>query len=284
MLSILEQKDALVTMLEEDRQRCGHNYNPMPFLTASASLTPQRLPNNLITSTKPSTTSLCTSTTKLTPYLTTKLQHISYLHPTASQSLASLFLPVSHGQMTSNTSLLIPMDNQETKVASVLHACLSSSLNHAFHSLALSERFSHFDHHPSSRKPSVFDRDPCSKTCTQYQHAQRKVNLFSQLGRIRRTTVPDLSLSRQKFTDPSFPFRRSSLSIPLPFQVNPPNSSSSRSKAEGASSSSHKCNSSLLNTACGYAMIIVIIVWFLPHIVTFLSLLFCQTYQGPAPF
>ncbi|KAK8728739.1 hypothetical protein OTU49_009120 [Cherax quadricarinatus] len=282
MLSILEQKDALVTMLEEDRQRCGHNHNTMHFLTASDSLSPERLPNNLVTTTKPCTTPDCTSTTKLLPCLTTKLSSLSYLCSTSFSSSASLFSTLNHGQMTLDTSLLIPMDNQQSKVASILHACLSSSLNPALHPLALAERFSHFDQLPASCRPSVFDHDPCSKTFTYYQHAQQKVNNFSTPGHVKRTTIPDLSLCNQKpiFTNPFSPFHRSSPSVSLPVRMNTLNSASSKSVVKGAS----KCNSSWLNTACSYAMMIVIIVWFLPHIVTLLSLIFRQTYRGPSPF
>lgn len=296
MLSILEQKDALVTMMEEDRQRCGHNHhhhpNIIPFLSANTSFTSERLYNNLITSIKPCSITNCSfnSTTSLPPCLATSLQNLSDLCSSATSlsTLASLIPDLNYRQMTINTSLL---NSQESSGISVSHACLNSSLSPATHFLSLSECTKHFDQFTYSCKPSIFDSDPCSIMCTPYQHARRKVNDFSRLGCLRRTTLPDLSLYNQKSfsIDSSFPYRRFSLSIPLPVHMNASNTSknnvfaSYKSEVKGVHSEYHS-NSSLLSTACSCAMIIVVSIWFLPYIITLLSMLVSETHSGLSPF
>ncbi|XP_047476303.1 F-actin-monooxygenase Mical-like isoform X2 [Penaeus chinensis] len=227
ILNILEQKDALVNMLEEDRQRCDHshhqhhhsNKNPSP----STSDTNEKLPQIHITN-LPCNPIECSPTTAVSPpHLTTIPQSFKDSHTAiASFSKLSSLLPANNKGLL--TSLLNPDSSQCSSLTSVLHGSLTpssgSSQSSANVSVASSRRSSQFDQFPQNSKPSVFDIDPCSRMCTHAQHARRKVNLFSRLSRVRRTTLPDLSPGDgEPFSDPPLHYRRYSLSIQVPYRM-----------------------------------------------------------------
>nr|XP_027209346.1 protein-methionine sulfoxide oxidase mical3a-like [Penaeus vannamei] len=294
ILNILEQKDALVNMLEEDRQRCDHSHHHHHHsnknLSLSTSDTNEKLPQIHITS-LPCNSIECSPTTAISPSLTTIPQSFKDSHTTSFSKLSSLLPANNKGLLT---SLLNPDLSQCSSLTSVLHGSLPpsscSSQSSANVSVASSRRSSQFDQFPQNSKPSVFDIDPCSRMCTHAQHARRKVNLFSRLSRVRRTTLPDLSPGDgEPFSDPPLHYRRYSLSIHVPYRM-PINSmgeiNSPRLKRFNGNPvhSNSTLFTRLLSTACGYALIFVVCVWFLPHMMSLLSLILNETYQGPSPF
>lgn len=284
-------------MLEEDRQRCDHshhqhhhsNKNPSP----STSDTSEKLPQIHITN-LPCNPIECSPTTAISPsHLTTIPQSFKDSHTAiASFSKLSSLLPTNNKGLL--TSLLNPDSSQCSSLTSVLHGSLTPSSgspqSSANVSVASSRRSSQFDQFPQNSKPSVFDIDPCSRMCTHAQHARRKVNLFSRLSRVRRTTLPDLSPGDgEPFSDPPLHYRRYSLSIHVPYRMTTTNMGEmnsprlNRFSGNPVHSNSTLCTQ-LLSTACGYALIFVVCVWFLPHMMALLSLILSETYLGPSPF
>lgn len=281
-------------MLEEDRQRCDHSHHHHHHsnknLSLSTSDTNEKLPQIHITS-LPCNSIECSPTTAISPSLTTIPQSFKDSRTTSFSKLSSLLPANNKGLLT---SLLNPDLSQCSSLTSVLHGSLPpsscSSQSSANVSVASSRRSSQFDQFPQNSKPSVFDIDPCSRMCTHAQHARRKVNLFSRLSRVRRTTLPDLSPGDgEPFSDPPLHYRRYSLSIHVPYRM-PINSmgeiNSPRLKRFNGNPvhSNSTLFTRLLSTACGYALIFVVCVWFLPHMMSLLSLILNETYQGPSPF
>ncbi|XP_042866389.1 F-actin-monooxygenase Mical-like isoform X3 [Penaeus japonicus] len=228
ILNILEQKDALVNMLEEDRQRCDHSHHHQHHhsnknLTLSTSDTNEKLPQIQITN-LPCNPLECSPTTAISPpHLTTIPKSFKDSHTAiASFSKLSSLLPANNKGLL--TSLLNPDLSQCSSLTSLLHDSLTPSSNSsqssANVSVTSSRRSSQFDQFPHNSKPSVFDIDPCSRMCTHAQHARRKVNLFSRLSRVRRTTLPDLSPGDgELLSDPPLHYRRYSLSIHVPYRM-----------------------------------------------------------------
>lgn len=285
-------------MLEEDRQRCDHSHHHQHHhsnknLTLSTSDTNEKLPQIQIIN-LPCNPLECSPTTAISPpHLTTIPKSFKDSHTAvASFSKLSSLLPANNKGLL--TSLLNPDLSQCSSLTSLLHDSLTPSSNSsqssANVSVASSRRSSQFDQFPHNSKPSVFDIDPCSRMCTHAQHARRKVNLFSRLSRVRRTTLPDLSPGDgELLSDPPLHYRRYSLSIHVPYRM-PTNSMGEtknlrfkRFNGNPVHSNSTVCTR-LLSTACGYALIFVVCVWFLPHMMAFLSLILSETHLGPSPF
>lgn len=276
MLSILEQKEALVTLLEEDRQRCEHNHHHSPS-------TAHKFPHSTSTTAAPFASSIQTLSFL---NITDLALNPDDLTPALISALAPYFIPESQPYDVNPGSTTVIDDD------------LSSDLKSLTQSLSLNERQSHFSHLPKSRRPSVFDLDPCSYACTHARHAHKKVNLF---GRARRSTHPDITLTQQRLilshpshTDSTSPHRRLSLSFPFPLHLGSReghlqqcdffSSSPSTLHSDPVSLHTSVSQTSFLNTVCSYALIVVLSLWFLPQLASFVSHFFCQTYSGIPPF
>lgn len=208
------------------------------------------------------------------------------LTPALISALAPYFIPESQPfDVNPGSTTVIPDD-------------LTSDLKPLTRSLSLNERQSHFSLPPKPRRPSVFDLDPCSRACTHARHAHKKVNLF---GRARRSTHPDITLTQERLrfsysshTDSVSPHRRWSLSFPFPLhlgsregqlqQSDSFSSSPSTFHSDPVSLHNSVSQASLLNTVCSFALIVVLSLWFLPQLASFVSHFFCQTYSGLPPF
>ncbi|KAK7067266.1 [F-actin]-monooxygenase mical3 [Halocaridina rubra] len=122
MLSILEQKDALVTMLEEDRQRCDHNLHHLklpPFFSTLVYDPDESIPNcwNILCPCSSSTHSF--TFTRSNPSLTTSLKKsFNYYSSLASLLSESSFIPSTGlSQVYSQASSSLTPEQQ------ILHAC-----------------------------------------------------------------------------------------------------------------------------------------------------------------
>lgn len=235
-------------MLEEDRQRCGHPNTPSP---------------------NPSTITITTTTATATlpPCI-----HIPF--STSPSSPVASDLPTR----------LLTSDILTADMAWALEGLLTTRQTPS--SASLNERMSHFTELPPSRRPSIFDSDPCSRTCTHSQHAYRKASLYSRLGRVRRTTLPDLTSHINLLSsDPSHRHRRFSMSTPVPLCMDSPARKSSTShKPVMLSGHSEEDLCTPLSTACGYGVVLVVSIWLLPYIVAILSLILWDVPAGPSPF
>lgn len=277
MLSILEQKEALVTLLEEDRQRCDHNHHHSPS-------TAHKFPHSTSTAAAPFASSIqALSFLNITDLAMSPED----LTPALISALAPYFLPESQPFDVNPGSTTVIADD------------LSSDLKPLTQSFSLNERQSHFSFLPKPRRPSVFDLDPCSYACTHARHAHKKMNLF---GRARRSTHPDITtitqqrliLSHSSHTGSASPHRRLSLSFPFPLHLGSRegqlkqcdffSSSPSALHSDPVSLPTSVSQASFLNSVCSYALIVVLSLWFLPQLASFISHLFCQTYSGLPPF
>lgn len=173
MLSILEQKEALVTLLEEDRQRCDHNHHHCPS-------TAHKCPHSTSSAAAPFASSIQTLSFL---NITDLAMNPDDLTPALVSALAPYFIPESQSFDVNHGSTTVIADD------------FTSEMKPLTQSLSLNERQSHFCHFPKPRRPSVFDLDPCSYACTHARHAHKKVNLF---GRARRSTHPDITLTQQR--------------------------------------------------------------------------------------
>ena len=245
----MEQKDSLYTMLEEDRQRCDDLGHPDDLDGTCSSIT----------------------------------SDFNFL-PTASTDQAQ----------SNKLSLSVPNDNNRKSSSGLLPP-----------SPSLSRRNSIFDSYKQpSRRPSVFDRDPCRLSCQHRQQAdlaRRKINLVSN-SKARRVTVGDLEPSRMYFTSNlnTFPFlslansakiRKYSLDLSFPLNGFFPSNSLGKKRKKKNFKPVDKSfikpvngSSSLLSTACGFAVIIVVFVWALPYFFYYFLLLFNSSTRGPNPF
>ena len=280
MLSIMEQKDALYTLLEEDRQRCAYSPDRHPSPTSSTS--------------------------------TTSILHAQEQY--FSSSTPCLSIP--------NDSAQDQIDNTSSSSSTLLHPNDSYSQNNNLRkssvntflsvSPSTSRRSSVFDSlELMSRRPSVFDKDPCTVFCNhleESEQAQRKINKLFCYESGRRMTLADLTPSRISLTssnqyDPhpsislSKPSTRSitrryslNLSFDKSYVVLP----DKRRKSSNLSQLKNKPfkplvrgralakpvpaylkldknkSSSLLSSACCYALVVVVAVWIVPYIISYL--------------
>ncbi|KAG0711105.1 [F-actin]-monooxygenase MICAL3 [Chionoecetes opilio] len=293
MLSILEQKDALVTMLEEDRLRCLTHYTPSmntPYTTTTPSTHPLCFHppsmNTPYTTTTPSLNPPYTTTNAITTHPLCFYPHsISHSSPIPSHYpirplTSDLSTDLTQAHSIPHSSPIPSHYPTRPLTSHDLNADLTQVLEGLTHThdptlASLQQCISHFTGAPRTRRPSIFDRDPFSSTHHPSHHV--KPSLYSHLGQVRRMTLPDLT-RYMTYKSYDHPYRRFSLSNPLSMDVNkgrlrPSHSLSNLSEEEGS-------GGTVYHPAYGCVVVVVVSLWLLPFFAALLSLLSWDTPAG----